>query len=131
MEEFCDSMKPHEEVLIQRYIDKCAVFHGTSIIIFYFSGIITCMTPIFTEATFPVYVDYPFDVYYQPMISIIYFHMCLVALFVVGQLCSNIFMAMLLWFAIARLEITNEELKKATNIYELYRCIKKHQELLE
>ncbi|XP_011860053.1 PREDICTED: uncharacterized protein LOC105557415 isoform X2 [Vollenhovia emeryi] len=100
---FTSFMKPHEEVLIQRYIDKCVVYHA----------------------------KYPFDVFYQPLKTVIYINQSMAGILVSGQLCTNIYMALLLWFASARIEILSTEFERVTNIYEMYKCIKKHQELLE
>ncbi|XP_077271025.1 uncharacterized protein LOC143902199 isoform X2 [Temnothorax americanus] len=102
MVHFSGLMKPHEEVLIQRYIDKCMVYH-----------------------------EYPFDVSCQPLFTIIYIHQSAAGILIAGQLCTNVFMALLLWFASARFEIFIEDLGKITNIRQLYKCIKIHQELLE
>lgn len=124
-------MKPHEEVIIQRYIDKCILFHGGSIFIYYFFTFLTIVIPSVTSQTFPTLAEYPFDVFYQPLKTIIYIQQSIAGIILAGQLCTNIFMGLLLWFASARFEILTEELEKATNIYEVYKCIKKHQELLE
>ncbi|XP_018305421.1 uncharacterized protein [Mycetomoellerius zeteki] len=61
-------MKPHEEVVIQQYIDKCIVFHSVSMFMFYFVTFGTIVVlPIVTNQMFPTLVEYPFDVSYQPL----------------------------------------------------------------
>jgi len=87
--------------------------------------------PYVTNQTFPTLAEYPFDVFYQPLKTIIYIQQSISGIIIAGQLCTNILMGLLLWFASARFEILIEELEKVTNIYEVYKCIKKHQELLE
>lgn len=124
-------MKPHEEVVIQRYIDKCVVFHGISLITFYWIALVTIvLIPPLMHQPFPTLAEYPFDVSYQPVKTIIFIQQSTVGVLVAGQLCMNVYMAMLLWFVSARFEILSEELKKTTNIYQLFECIKKHQKLL-
>lgn len=124
-------MKPREEVVIQRYIDKCTAFYGVSTVIFYFIVIVFCVVPIILHQPFPTLAEYPFDVYHDPLRTIIYVHQATVAFIVAAQLCLNTFVATLLWFASARFEITIEELRTFTNVYQLVKCIKKHQKILE
>ncbi|XP_018396152.1 PREDICTED: uncharacterized protein LOC108774516 [Cyphomyrmex costatus] len=132
MEYFCDSMNPHEEIVIQRYIDKCAAFYGVSVLIFYFITIaVTGIVPALLHQPFPLIVEYPFDVYHQPLKTIIYAHQTIVAFIVSGQLCLNTFVAAVLWFASAKFEIIIEELKTFTDVNKLTKCIKKHQKILE
>ncbi|XP_039304699.1 uncharacterized protein LOC120357663 isoform X2 [Solenopsis invicta] len=132
MVDFCDLMESHEEVIIQRYIDKCVLFHSLSMSIFYFMPMFTALlVPSLTDQPFPILTKCPFDTLQQPLRTIIYLQQTIVGLFVTGALCMNIYMALLIWYATARFEILAEELRKAINIYELYECIKKHQKLIE
>ncbi|XP_011706546.1 PREDICTED: uncharacterized protein LOC105461732, partial [Wasmannia auropunctata] len=130
MEKFCNVIKAHEEVVIQRYIDKCAVFYGASMFTFYLVtfAIITLVPPM-THRPFPTLAEYPFNVSYQPLKTIIYIHQSMVGIMMAAQLSTNVFISLLLWFASARFEILSEELKKATDFYSLFQSIKKHQEL--
>ncbi|EGI65844.1 hypothetical protein G5I_05657 [Acromyrmex echinatior] len=132
MIQFCDLMKLHEEIVIQRYIDKCIIFHGTSIFIFYWLTFtaITVM-PTLEHQPFPTAAEYPFDVSYQPLKAIIFIQQSIAGIIVAGQLCVNVYMALLLWFASARFEMLTKELEKTTNVYQLFKCIKKHQKLLK
>ncbi|KYN38569.1 Odorant receptor Or2 [Trachymyrmex septentrionalis] len=130
-EYFCDSMKPREEVVIQRYIDKYAAFYGVSSVIFYFIVVAACTVASIVHQPFPMLTEYPFDVYYEPLRTIIYVYQAIVAFIVSGQLCLNTFVATLLWFASARFEIIIEDLRTFTNVYQLAKCIKEHQKILE
>ncbi|XP_011863392.1 PREDICTED: uncharacterized protein LOC105559592 [Vollenhovia emeryi] len=131
MVHFNNLMKPREEIVIQRYIDKCFVLYGASLITFYLVTIVTVFLPAMTEQSFPTLAKYPFDVSYQPLKAIIYVQQSAVGFMVTGQLCINVYMALLLWFTAARFDILIEELKTVTNVYELCKCIKTHQELLK
>ncbi|XP_018051044.1 PREDICTED: uncharacterized protein LOC108688980 [Atta colombica] len=130
-EYFCDSMKSREEVVIQRYIDKYAAFYGVSSVIFYFLVIAACAIASIMHQPFPMLNEYPFDVYYEPLRTIIYAHQAIVGFIVSGQLCLNTFVATLLWFASARFEIIIEDLRTFTNVYQLVKCVKEHQKILE
>ncbi|XP_072767274.1 odorant receptor 22c-like [Anoplolepis gracilipes] len=83
------------------------------------------------DQPFPLITEYPFDVSYQPLKTIIYIHQVVAGLYVAGQLSSNIFMALLLWLASARIEILTDELRKTTDVFHLVKCIKKHHYLLK
>ncbi|XP_011160197.2 uncharacterized protein LOC105196133 [Solenopsis invicta] len=132
MENFCDLMKPHEEVVIQRYIDKCGVFYGAAIIEYYALIVVQIVVlPPLMHQSFPTLVEYPFDVSYQPLKTIIYLQQSIVGTYMGAQLCLNIFMNLLFWFVTARFAILTEELKDATNINSLFKCIKTHQKLLK
>ncbi|XP_018305418.1 uncharacterized protein [Mycetomoellerius zeteki] len=99
MIQFYDLMKLHEEIVIQRYIDKCITFHGTSIFIFYwltFTAI--AVIPTLEHQPFPTSAEYPFDVSYQPLKAIIFIQQSIAGIMVAGQLCINVYMALLLWF---------------------------------
>ncbi|XP_012058891.1 PREDICTED: odorant receptor 49b-like [Atta cephalotes] len=124
-------MKPREEVVIQRYIDKYAAFYGVSSVIFYFLVIAACAIASIMHQPFLMLNEYPFDVYYEPLRTIIYAHQAIVGFIVSGQLCLNTFVATLLWFASARFEIIIEDLRTFTNVYQLVKCVKEHQKILD
>ncbi|KYN38570.1 hypothetical protein ALC56_07053 [Trachymyrmex septentrionalis] len=128
---FCNVMKPHEEVVIQRYIDKCIAFYGIFLVAFYWiTFVVIAILPPLMHQPFPTLAEYPFDVSYQPVKTIIYIQQSMAGIMISGQLCINVHMAMLLWFTSARFEILTKELEKTANVYQLFECIKKHQKLL-
>lgn len=130
MEHFCDSMKPHEEVVIQRYIDKYATLYGALVAFFYFTAVLICAAAPVVHQPFPTFAEYPFDVNYQPLKAIIFIQQFIVGIIVSGQLCLNSFVALLLWFTSARFEILIKELKAFTNVYQLAKGVEMHQEIL-
>ncbi|KAL0099284.1 hypothetical protein PUN28_020095 [Cardiocondyla obscurior] len=131
MERFSNSIKPHEGIVIQRYIVKCVPFYALCVFVFYFMTSLTVVLPPVKQQPFPTIAEYPFDVLYQPVRTLIYAQQTISGFLVTGQLCLNVFMALLIWFASIRFEMLIEELKTATNAYQLFECIRKHQELLE
>lgn len=128
---FSDFMKPHEKGVIERYIDKCAGFYRGFIIFFYSTTAIFVMGPMVVDQPFPTIAEYPFDVYHQPLRSIIYIHQSIVGFQISSHLCTNVYVGLLLWFASARFELLSEELQTIKDIYQMIECIKKHHELLE
>ncbi|XP_071634701.1 uncharacterized protein [Temnothorax longispinosus] len=129
---FSGLMKPHEEIVVQRHIDKCVMYHGVSIFIYYSVTFFASAMPLLAQQqSFPMFAEYPFNTSYQPLFTIIYIQQFAAGILVSAQLCTNVLMALLLWFATARFEIFIEDLKKVTNAYQLFECIKSHQELLK
>ncbi|XP_036145854.1 uncharacterized protein LOC105829737 [Monomorium pharaonis] len=132
MEKFCDLIKPREKVVIQRYIDKCLVFYCTIMCIFYSVAIFTIvLLPTLQHQPFPTLAEYPFDVSHQPLKTIIYLCQSVVGIMTSAHLCLNVYMALLLWFTSAKFEMLIEEMRETTNVYQLFKCIKVHQELLK
>ncbi|XP_077271030.1 odorant receptor 4-like isoform X2 [Temnothorax americanus] len=132
MENFCALIKPYEETIVQReYIDKYSTFYGFCISLFYMSLFGLFVGPIVLDEPLPAPADFPFDASHQPLRAITYMHQIVVGLFIAAHLCVNAFMALLLWLASARFKLLTEELRTITNIYDLAKCIKKHQQLLD
>jgi len=131
MENFCELLKPHEETVVKRYIDKCIYFYGGTMICIYGSTFSIIFGPITRNQTFPTNAEYPFDVHHQPIKSIIFVQQTIASMQGGAHLCMNIFIALLLWFTSTRLEILVEKLQEVTNIYELKECIQEHQNLLK
>ncbi|CAL1679890.1 unnamed protein product [Lasius platythorax] len=129
---FSELIEPHEDVIIQRYIDKCIIFYGSCLLVLYLCWAAAAfIIPFIMNQPFPIPIEYPFNVYYQPLKTIIYIHHVVVGLHLTAQICTNTFMSLLLWFASARFEILTEELRKTTDVYHLAKCIRKHQYLLK
>ncbi|KAG5332396.1 OR2 protein, partial [Acromyrmex heyeri] len=131
MENFCELLKPCEEAILQRYINKCIYFYGGSMFWIYLSAVFIMSGPVTLDQPFPTNAEYPFDVYHQPLRSIIFIQQTIACVQGAAQLCMNIFMALLIWFTSARLEILIEKLQRITNISELKKCIQEHQNLLK
>lgn len=126
MENFCELLKPREEAVVQRYIDKCIYFYGGAMFWIYLSAVFIMSGPITLDQPFPTNAEYPFDVYHQPTKSIIFIQQTIACMQGAAQLCIYIFLALLLWFSSARLEMLVEKLQEITNFYELRKCIQEH-----
>lgn len=131
LENFCKLIKPHEEAICQQYIDKCMIFYGASIIGIYLIDLVIIVGPVTLDQPLPTNAEYPFDIYHQPLRSILFIHQSICALQTAAHLCMNTFTALLLWFTSARFELLTEKLRAITNIYDLMKCIQEHQKLLK
>lgn len=131
MENFCELLQPHEEAILQQYVDQCVHFYGGSILWIYLSAIVIIIGPVTLDQPFPTNAEYPFVIYQQPLKSIIYMHQSFVLIQAASQLCMNVFIALLLWITSARFELLTKKLQTVTNVHELIQCIRKHQKLLK
>lgn len=122
----------HEKEIYQRYTDRCVIFYGGSTLSVFLTAIgITVIAPLITpNQTFPTDVKYPFDVEREPAKSLIFMHQFFVIwnCFSVACLCS--FIALLIWFAVARFEILNQQFRAVNGISDIITCTKQHMKLL-
>ncbi|XP_031774659.1 uncharacterized protein LOC100871903 isoform X2 [Apis florea] len=115
----------YERKIICKYIKKCHIFYGCSIVCVYLTAIAFIIGPVFLSTSFPADAEYPFQINYTPVKVIIYLQQSLVAFQCTGHVCISIFGALLLWITAARFECLAVELQKITNISMLIACVKK------
>lgn len=130
MEDYIQQAKLEEKNIFQRYIKKCKLFYTTTMCWITITAIIMIFGPFLLSQPFPIEVEYPFDVDKQPLKTIIYLHHALVVYQSRVQVCSNVFIALLLWFVAARFEILSQKFQKITSITEFIICVQLHQRLL-
>jgi len=130
LEDFCKRAKPEERNIFHRYINSCKSIYIGSICAFTVTGLLLIISPIVEPHPFPIDIEYPFSVDYQPLKIIIYLHHILLIYQSYAQVCSNIFIALLLWFVSARCDILSNRFRAVTKFTELRACIEEHQELL-
>lgn len=87
-------------------------------------------TPLFTPQPFPCATKYPFDVFNQPLRTIIFVHQILTVYQSMTQVSANSFPALLLWFVAARFHILSIRFRMMTNMEELIKNTQEHYTLL-
>ncbi|XP_019700415.1 uncharacterized protein LOC105190676 [Harpegnathos saltator] len=130
LENYCKRAKPEEKAVFHHYIDSCKLIYVGSMCAFTITGLLIIISPLVEPHPFPIDIEYPFDVDYQPMKTIIYLHHILLLYQSYAQVCSNIFVALLLWFISARCDILSGRFRAVTKFEELRACLIEHQELL-
>jgi len=130
MEDYIQQAKSEERNTFQQYINKCKLVYGTTMCFITVTAIIVSFGPLFLAQPFPIEVEYPFNVNKQPLRTIIYLHHMIIIYQSRVQVCSNVFVALLLWFTAARFEILSHKFQKITSISEFTICIQLHQRLL-
>ncbi|CAD1475200.1 unnamed protein product, partial [Heterotrigona itama] len=119
----------YEQEIFCKYISKCSVFYGSSMVCMYLTAVAFSLGPAILPVSFPCEAEYPFRVNYTPVNVIIYMHQSILSFQCAAHMCVSIFGAFLLWYIAARFECLAIELKKTTNIRMLIVCIKKQLHL--
>lgn len=130
LEKYCKRAKSEERIVFHRYIDNCKSVYVCSLCSFTITLLLLILSPLVEPHPFPIDIEYPFPVDYQPLKTIIYVHHVFIIYQSYMQVCSNIFVALLLWFVSARCDILSDKFRTVTKFAELRVCLKEHQELL-
>lgn len=130
MENYIQQAKSEEKNIIQKYIDKCKLFYIMTLSWITITAVAIVFGPLLLPQPFPIEVQYPFYVGQQPLKTVIYLHHAMVVYQSYVQVCSNVFVAVLLWFVAARFEILSYKFRKVRSFPEFKICIQLHQRLL-
>lgn len=130
MENYIQRAKLEERNIFQKYIDKCKLFYGLTLSWISITAIGIIFGPLLLPQPFPIEVQYPFCVGQQPLKTIVYLHHVMIVYQSYVQACSNVFVAVLLWFVVARFEILSHQFRKVRSFSEFKICIQLHQQLL-
>ncbi|XP_029669399.1 uncharacterized protein LOC115239170 [Formica exsecta] len=130
MEDYYQRAQEYEKEIFQHYVDKFKPFYGIIICWLAMTAISMMATPLFASQIFPFTVEYPFDVHYQPMKTIILTHQILTVYQSMTQVGANSFPALLLWFVAARFHILSVRFRTMTNMKELIKYVQEHYTLL-
>lgn len=119
----------NEIEIFSKYIEKCKIFYGSSIIFSYLTSTAFMLGPIILPISFPFDAEYPFHVNHSLVTIIIYIHQSLVGYQCSANVCASVFGALLLWFTVARFECLIVEFQKCTDIDMVIACVKKQVRL--
>lgn len=130
MEDYYKQANAEEKNIFQQYINKYIFFYGTTLSLTAASLAGSLIVPLIRSRMFPLEIEYPFRVDYQPITAMIYFHQALGMYQVYCQVSANVFLALLLWFTTARFEILTNKFRMITKYSDWITCIQEHQETL-
>lgn len=130
MEDFIKKMNTLQRTILQRYVDKCAMFHLAMTFSYYTICVAFILGPTILPRPFPTFAEYPFEVESHPVHEIIYFQQAFVGIQAAVGVTIDCQVAFLLWFAGARFEILAIQLADVVNEHELVSCIEQHLNLL-
>ncbi|XP_077271027.1 odorant receptor 10-like isoform X4 [Temnothorax americanus] len=129
MEHNFECAKPYEEMLYQRYVDRCTMFYASPTV--FLGACIAVITPLIAaNQIFPTDAKYPFDVEREPVKTIIFLHQFVAVWQCFSIVCHCSFVGLLIWFAAARFEILSQQFCTVTDIYGITVCVRQHVKLL-
>ena len=115
----------YERDIFSKYIAKCNVFYGGTLIFVYMTGVVFVIGPVALPIDYPLECEYPFRVNYTSIIILIYFHQSFVCFQCAAHVCLSAFGAFLLWFTAARFECLAMEFQ-----FKYRRADRLHQETI-
>lgn len=130
MEDFIKKMNTFERRILQRNVDKCAMFHLAMTFSYYTICVAFILGPTILPRPFPTFAEYPFEVESHPVHEIIYFQQAFVGIQAAVGVTIDCQVAFLLWFTGARFEILTIRLTNVVNEDELVSCVRQHLHLL-
>jgi len=130
MEDYYKQANVEEKDVFQQYVNKYILFYGITLTLTAASLASSLVVPLIQSRMFPLEIEYPFRVDYQPITAMIYFHQALGMYQVYCQVSANVFLALLLWFTTARFEILTNKFRTITKYSDWKTCIQEHQDTL-
>ncbi|XP_043288255.1 uncharacterized protein [Venturia canescens] len=131
MEKFVQTCSERERRVLQSYVDKCSVYHVIISFMNYLASIAMIISPfVIPDQKMPTAAVYPFPVDSGVLMYLVFIHQSMVGLQTSAGLTVDCQMAMMMWYAGARLELFAEEIKSSPNIKEFGYFVRKHERLL-
>ena len=134
MENFLKTAKNHERLVLESYMNRCMAFHAVLIFMNYVTAFAMIAGPLVFPQPLPTLAIYPFSVDKGIVKYLIYIHQSITGLTYSSAITSDCQIALLMWFASARLEMLAgevDELKDdATNSRNFQYFVRKHEKLL-
>jgi len=131
IEKFMEISKHRERIVLQKYVNRYAMFISTVAISFFVAGITVIFSPLFLSQEFPLDVWYPFSTESLLRKFILYIMQIFTITQTVFCLDVDIMIAIILFYSTVKLEILASEVEQATNEIDIISCIRKHQEIIK
>ena len=132
MEDYYKQANTEEKDVFQQYINKYILFYGTTLTLTTAITFAGCLiVPLIRSRRFPLEIEYPFRVDYQPITAMLYFHQVLGMYQVTCQVSANVFLALLIWYTTARFEILTNKFRTVIKYSDWKTCIQEHQVTLK
>nr|XP_046478707.1 uncharacterized protein LOC124217340 [Neodiprion pinetum] len=131
MTTFVKDATDQESAVIRFYIKKCSLLHTMIIVVGSLGLGVYLLAPIVLPQPLPLKTAYPFSMEPFWIWTLLYGSNVFVALQVVSSASMSLIFVVLTWFAAARFEIVNTEIERASNLNEVNKCVRHHQESLK
>ncbi|XP_046422077.1 uncharacterized protein LOC124180507 [Neodiprion fabricii] len=131
MTTFVKDATDQESAVIRFYMRKCSLLHTMIIVVLSIGLGVYLLAPIVLPQPFPLKTAYPFSMEPFWIWALLYVSNVFVSLQVASSASVSLIFVVLTWFAAARFEIVNTEIERASNLNEVNRCVRHHQESLK
>lgn len=131
MEEFVRSCRDAERRVLQSYVDKCWKFYAAVTVMNYLASVPVIFGPfVFPHQRMPTFAVYPFSIDSGMSMYLVFIHQSIVGFQTSAGLTIDCQVALMMWYAGARLEILAEEMKNSCSLRDFGWFVRKHQRLL-
>nr|AXM05232.1 odorant receptor [Campoletis chlorideae] len=132
MEEFMNNCCEEERRVLESYVDKCWVYHTIISFMNYLASISMIISPfVISDQKMPTAAVYPFSIESGIPMYLAFVHQSIVGLQTSAGLTVDCQMAMMMWYAGARLELFAIEIQNdSSDMKQFSYYIEKHQRLL-
>ncbi|XP_046592171.1 uncharacterized protein LOC124293818 [Neodiprion lecontei] len=131
MTTFVRNATDQELAVIGFYMRKCSLLHTMVIAVMVLGGIVYSLAPTVLPQPLPIKTAYPFSIELFWIWALLYGENVFTVLQVSSAVCTSLIFVDLTWFAAARFDIVNTEIERASNLNEVNKCVRHHQESLK
>ncbi|CAD6202084.1 GSCOCT00013993001.2-RA-CDS [Cotesia congregata] len=130
LNDFIKNASQNDRLYLQKYVNKCWMFHGYMTCSYYLTTTAVLMGPLVLPEKFPSDAVYPFSVDHPVVATIVYAHQCIVGYQCSAGMALDCQAALFLWYLSARFEILISEIDSLRSLDKMRDIIKTHQEIL-
>ncbi|KAG8034960.1 hypothetical protein G9C98_008036, partial [Cotesia typhae] len=130
LNDFIRNASSNDKLYLQKYIDKCWIFHGYMTCSYYLTTTAVLMGPLVLPEKFPSDAVYPFSVDHPVVDTIVYAHQCIVGYQCSAGMALDCQAALFLWYLSAKFEILISKIDSLRSVNEMQDFIRTHQEIL-
>ncbi|KAG7197291.1 hypothetical protein KM043_018412 [Ampulex compressa] len=130
MEKYCKREEDYVQNILQKAVDSLLKYYGPFCFWALFNAVIFISGPIFLQQDFPTHAEYPFSVEGTLRKCVIFVNQAVVTIQCIGHVNMNVFVAVLLWFTVARFQVLAFEFSRTTDINGIVNCVKEHINLI-
>ncbi|XP_074112968.1 uncharacterized protein LOC141536388 [Cotesia typhae] len=130
LNDFIRNSSPNDKFYLEKYVNKCWIFHGYMTCSYYLTTTVVLMGPLVLPEKFPSDAVYPFSVDHPVVATIVYAHQCIVGYQCSAGMTLDCQAALFLWYLCARFEILISEIENVSSLKDMGVIVRTHQEIL-
>ncbi|XP_044581576.1 uncharacterized protein LOC123263104 [Cotesia glomerata] len=130
LNDFIKNVSQNDRLYLQKYVDKCWMFHGYMTCSYYMTTTAVLMGPLVLPENLPSSAVYPFPVDHPVVVAIAYVHQVIVGYQCSAGMALDCQAALFLWYLSARFEILISQVENVSSVKEMGDFVRTHQEIL-